>query len=186
MPERWRLAAIHSSPVLADAARLRSRSDRDAPRHPESLGSPPIGPPPCGCERDDQHRHDEPATVVRVDRPARRGGRSRHGDGAGRALPRRPFRAEERCARRAARGPEPSGVYPPRRGGRFGRCAAAAWGLWAAGKLLALFAIVYVLLKNEIVTPLGFLIGYLALPLGIVAAQLFGLKPGIDGGEKSS
>jgi hypothetical protein len=62
----------------------------------------------------------------------------------------------------------------------------ASWGLLAGAKLLVLFGGVAVLLKMQITDPLMFLMGYLALPIGIVASQLLGLQPDFDEGEGPS
>ena len=48
----------------------------------------------------------------------------------------------------------------------------AAWGVFALLKVLVLFALVLVAVNTGLVTPLGFLAGYGALPIGIVMAQL--------------
>jgi len=48
----------------------------------------------------------------------------------------------------------------------------AAWGIFALLKVVGLFALVLVAVKADWVTPLGFLVGYGALPIGIVMAQL--------------
>lgn len=51
---------------------------------------------------------------------------------------------------------------------------AISWGVVALMKMIALFALAYVLMKRDIAHPLALAIGYFALPAGIVAAQLFG------------
>ena len=56
----------------------------------------------------------------------------------------------------------------------------ASWGVLAGLKLIALFGIVGVMLKMEIADPVSFLIGYVALPVGIVASQLLGLQPDFE------
>jgi len=53
----------------------------------------------------------------------------------------------------------------------------SSWGILAAVKLVVLFGGVTVLLKMEIADPVAFLVGYLALPVGIVSSQLLGLAP---------
>jgi hypothetical protein len=53
----------------------------------------------------------------------------------------------------------------------------ASWGVLAGLKLIGLFVAVAMLLKTEVTDPVSFLIGYLALPVGIVASQLLGLQP---------
>lgn len=50
--------------------------------------------------------------------------------------------------------------------------SAAAWGVFALLKVLGLFGLVLLAVHTGYVTPLGFLAGYGALPLGIVMAQL--------------
>jgi len=52
-----------------------------------------------------------------------------------------------------------------------------SWGVLAGVKLIVLFGGVMVLLKMEIADPVAFLVGYLALPVGIVSSQLLGLAP---------
>jgi hypothetical protein len=56
----------------------------------------------------------------------------------------------------------------------------ASWGILAGLKLIALFGAVSVILKMDIADPVSFLIGYLALPVGIVASQLLGLQPDFE------
>jgi hypothetical protein len=56
----------------------------------------------------------------------------------------------------------------------------ASWGILAGLKLILLFGAVSVILKMEIADPVSFLIGYLALPVGIVASQLLGLQPDFE------
>jgi len=56
----------------------------------------------------------------------------------------------------------------------------ASWGLLAGLKLIALFGAVSVILKMEVADPISFLVGYLALPVGIVASQLLGLQPDFE------
>jgi ATP synthase I chain len=56
----------------------------------------------------------------------------------------------------------------------------ASWGVLAGLKLIALFGIVGVMLKMEIADPVSFLVGYVALPVGIVASQLLGLQPDFE------
>jgi hypothetical protein len=46
------------------------------------------------------------------------------------------------------------------------------WGALAAAKVLVLFAAVIFLLKHDVVEAIPLAIGYLVLPLGIVASQL--------------
>jgi len=56
----------------------------------------------------------------------------------------------------------------------------ASWGLLAGFKLLALFGTVALVLRTGTADPVSFLIGYLALPVGIVASQLLGLQPDFE------
>jgi hypothetical protein len=60
------------------------------------------------------------------------------------------------------------------------------WGLLAALKLVALFAAVALVLRTEYASPIAFLIGYLALPIGIVVSQFFGLRHDFENGEGSN
>jgi hypothetical protein len=60
-----------------------------------------------------------------------------------------------------------------------------AWGLVAILKLFALFGAVFWILKKDLADPLSFLIGYLALPVGIVASQFLGLRADFGNGEGS-
>jgi hypothetical protein len=48
-----------------------------------------------------------------------------------------------------------------------------------------LFGGVFFILKKELADPLSFLIGYLALPIGIVASQFLGLRADFGNGEDS-
>jgi hypothetical protein len=64
--------------------------------------------------------------------------------------------------------------------GRRGR-----WGFMALLKLVVLFGAVFVILKKDLADPLSFLIGYLALPIGIVASQFLGLRADFGNGEGS-
>jgi hypothetical protein len=59
----------------------------------------------------------------------------------------------------------------------------ASFGLLAGAKLLVLFGGVAVLLKMQITDPVTFLLGYLALPVVIVASQLLGLQPDFEEGD---
>lgn len=59
---------------------------------------------------------------------------------------------------------------PAEAGGKTG--SAAAWGVFALLKVFGLFGLVLVFVNAGWVTPLGFLAGYGALPIGIVMAQL--------------
>ena len=52
------------------------------------------------------------------------------------------------------------------------RGSAAAWGVFAALKMVVLFGLVFVVVDAGWIHLLGFLVGYGALPLGIVTAQL--------------
>jgi hypothetical protein len=61
----------------------------------------------------------------------------------------------------------------------------AGWGLVALLKLLMLFGGVFAILKKDLADPLSFLIGYLALPIGIVASQFLGLRADFGNGEGS-
>jgi hypothetical protein len=65
------------------------------------------------------------------------------------------------------------------------RGISAPWGLLAGLKLGLLFAGVYAVLKTDLASPVTFLIGYLALPIGIVVSQLLGLGPDLENGEGS-
>src|SRR5262249_48308441 len=56
----------------------------------------------------------------------------------------------------------------------------ASWGILARFKLIALFVAGSVILKMEVADPISFLIGYLALPVGIVTSQLLGLQPDFE------
>jgi len=66
-----------------------------------------------------------------------------------------------------------------------GQSRPAAWGLVALLKLLLLFGGVFVILKKDLADPVSFLIGYLALPIGIVASQFLGLRADFGNGEGS-
>jgi hypothetical protein len=59
------------------------------------------------------------------------------------------------------------------------------WGLFAVLKLLVLFGAVFGILKYDLADPLSFMIGYLALPVGIVASQFLGLRADFGNGEGS-
>jgi hypothetical protein len=59
------------------------------------------------------------------------------------------------------------------------------WGFVALLKLFALFGAVFWILKQDLADPLSFLIGYLALPIGIVASQFLGLRADFGNGEGS-
>ena len=61
----------------------------------------------------------------------------------------------------------------------------AGWGLVAMLKLLALFGAVFWILKKDLADPVSFLVGYLALPIGIVASQFLGLRADFGNGEGS-
>jgi hypothetical protein len=56
----------------------------------------------------------------------------------------------------------------------------ASWGILAGLKLIGLFAAVSVILKMDVADPISFIVGYLALPVGIVASQLLGLQPDFE------
>lgn len=60
-----------------------------------------------------------------------------------------------------------------------------AWGLMAMLKLFVLFGAVFWVLQKDFADPLSFLVGYLSLPVGIVASQLLGLRPDFGNGEGS-
>jgi hypothetical protein len=60
-----------------------------------------------------------------------------------------------------------------------------AWGVVAMFKLFALFGAVFWILKNDLADPVSFLVGYLALPIGIVASQFLGLGADFGNGEGS-
>lgn len=69
--------------------------------------------------------------------------------------------------------PEREGAEP---NGKKG--SAAAWGVFAMLKVFGLFGLLLVAVNTGWVTPLGFLAGYGALPIGIVMAQLArGMSP---------
>jgi hypothetical protein len=56
----------------------------------------------------------------------------------------------------------------------------ASWGVLAGLKLVVLFGGVAALLKLDLADPVAFVVGYLALPIGIVASQLLGLQPDFE------
>ena len=60
-----------------------------------------------------------------------------------------------------------------------------AFALLAVLKLVVLFGAVVIVLKAELAGPVPFLIGYLALPAGIVVSQLLGLRHDLENGEGS-
>jgi hypothetical protein len=62
----------------------------------------------------------------------------------------------------------------------------APWGLIAVLKLVVLFGAVALVLRSEFASPIGFLVGYLALPIGIVVSQFFGLRHDFENGEGST
>ena len=66
-----------------------------------------------------------------------------------------------------------------------GHSRPGSWGFMAMVKLLLLFGGVFIILKKEWADPLSFLIGYLALPIGIVASQFLGLRADFGNGEGS-
>jgi hypothetical protein len=66
-----------------------------------------------------------------------------------------------------------------------GHSRPGSWGFMAMVKLLLLFGGVFFILKKEWADPLSFLIGYLALPIGIVASQFLGLRADFGNGEDS-
>lgn len=66
----------------------------------------------------------------------------------------------------AESGAVPTPEAPAKRG------SAAAWGIFAVLKVLVLFGLVFVSVNSGWVSLLGFLLGYGALPIGIVMAQL--------------
>jgi hypothetical protein len=66
-----------------------------------------------------------------------------------------------------------------------GHRSAGAWSVMAVLKLFVLFGAVFWVLKKDWADPLSFLIGYLSLPVGIVASQLLGLRPDFGNGEGS-
>jgi len=59
------------------------------------------------------------------------------------------------------------------------------WGAFAMVKLLVLFGAVFGILKSDLADPLSFLVGYLSLPIGIVASQFLGLRADFGNGEGS-
>jgi hypothetical protein len=66
-----------------------------------------------------------------------------------------------------------------------GQSRRSGWGLIALFKLLFLFGAVFGILKRDLADPVSFLIGYLALPIGIVASQFLGLRADFGNGEGS-
>jgi hypothetical protein len=66
-----------------------------------------------------------------------------------------------------------------------GQSRPSSWGFLAMMKLLLLFGAVFFILKKDWADPLSFLIGYLALPIGIVASQFLGLRADFGNGEGS-
>jgi len=62
----------------------------------------------------------------------------------------------------------------------------APWGLLAILKLIVLFGAVAQVLRSEFASPVAFLVGYLALPIGIVVSQFFGLRHDFENGEGST
>jgi hypothetical protein len=66
-----------------------------------------------------------------------------------------------------------------------GQSRRGGWAFMAALKLLVLFGAVFAILKKDLADPLPFLIGYLALPIGIVASQFLGLRADFGNGEGS-
>jgi ATP synthase I chain len=66
-----------------------------------------------------------------------------------------------------------------------GRRRSAGWAVVAMLKLLVLFGAVFGILKKDLADPLSFLVGYLALPIGIVASQFLGLRADFGNGEGS-
>jgi hypothetical protein len=66
-----------------------------------------------------------------------------------------------------------------------GQSRHGAWSFMAMVKLLFLFGAVFWVLKNDLAEPLSFLVGYLALPIGIVASQFLGLRADFGNGEGS-
>jgi hypothetical protein len=66
-----------------------------------------------------------------------------------------------------------------------GRKSGGAWSMMAVLKLFVLFGAVFWVLKKDWADPLSFLMGYLSLPVGIVASQLLGLRPDFGNGEGS-
>lgn len=61
---------------------------------------------------------------------------------------------------------------------RKGRRGGAAWGIFAVLKLVFLFGGIWFLLTRELVAPMPLLIGYGALPVGIVAGALWPTRKG--------
>ena len=66
-----------------------------------------------------------------------------------------------------------------------GQSGRGTWGLMAVLKLFVLFGAVFWVLKKDWADPLSFWVGYLSLPVGIVASQLLGLRPDFGNGEGS-
>jgi hypothetical protein len=66
------------------------------------------------------------------------------------------------------------------------RGISAPWGLIAGLKLVLLFGAVALVLRAEFASPIAFLVGYLALPIGIVVSQFFGLRHDFENGEGST
>ncbi len=54
----------------------------------------------------------------------------------------------------------------PSEGGTGGG-GAAAWGVFAAVKMIVLFGVIWLLMAKKVVMPLGLLVGYMSLPIGI-------------------
>jgi hypothetical protein len=61
----------------------------------------------------------------------------------------------------------------------------APFALLAPIKLIALFASVAMVLRADFANPIAFLVGYLALPIGIVVSQLVGLRQDFENGEST-
>ena len=66
------------------------------------------------------------------------------------------------------------------------RGISAPWGLIAMLKLIVLFGVVALVLRSDFASPIAFLVGYLALPIGIVVSQFFGLRHDFENGEGST
>lgn len=57
------------------------------------------------------------------------------------------------------------------------------WGLVAVGKMLGLVAVVWLLMRHGLVSPLPMLVGFGALPIGIAIGSLLGDRSSPDEGD---
>ena len=62
----------------------------------------------------------------------------------------------------------------------------APWGLSRCSSSSVLFGAVALVLRSDFASPIAFLVGYLALPIGIVVSQFFGLRHDFENGEGST